>query len=111
MIGRGRIIADDDIEVFIKGHGSASVRVRTTQDADLATALAHAGAQVETTPDGAMVVSGLDAAGIGGVAASAGITLLELAPQVASLEQAFFELTNDQSDYRAVELTAAIQGA
>ena len=58
-----------------------------------------------------MIVTGLDSTAIGAVAAADGITLLELAPQTASLEQAFFELTRDETDYHAGQLIGATQGA
>jgi ABC-2 type transport system ATP-binding protein len=46
-------------------------------------------------------VSGLTAAQIGASAASAGITVLELAAEQASLEDAFVDLTKDAVEYRA----------
>jgi ABC-2 type transport system ATP-binding protein len=51
--------------------------------------------------DGALAVSGLTAAQIGAAAASAGITVLELAAEQASLEDAFVDLTKDAVEYRA----------
>jgi ABC-2 type transport system ATP-binding protein len=46
-------------------------------------------------------VSGLTAAQIGAAAASAGITVLELATEQASLEDVFVDLTKDAVEYRA----------
>lgn len=46
-------------------------------------------------------MTGMQARDIGIVAGSAGITLYELSPRNASLEEAFMELTRDASDYRA----------
>jgi len=46
-------------------------------------------------------VTGLDAAAIGDLARAHGITLHELTPRHASLEEAFMELTQDSVDYRA----------
>jgi ABC-2 type transport system ATP-binding protein len=51
--------------------------------------------------DGALAVSGLTAAQIGASAAAAGITVLELATEQASLEDAFVDLTKDAVEYRA----------
>ena len=62
-------------------------------------------------PDGALLVTGLDCLAIGGVACAHDITLYELGASRASLEQAFFELTRDATDYRAGELAGATQGA
>ena len=49
-------------------------------------------------------MTGLDAAAIGAVAAAHGIALAELATHSASLEEAFFELTRDETDYHAAQL-------
>jgi ABC-2 type transport system ATP-binding protein len=51
--------------------------------------------------DGALAVSGLTAAQIGASAAAAGITVLELATEQASLEDVFVDLTKDAVEYRA----------
>ena len=50
--------------------------------------------------DGSYSVSGLDAAAIGTLAGDAGLHLHELSPQMASLEEAFMELTRDSVEYR-----------
>ena len=111
VIGRGRIIADGSVDELINLHAAASVRVRALQQAELADAVAQRGARVDPSPDGAMVVTGLDSTAIGAVALTDGITLVELAPQGTSLEQAFFELTRNQTDYHAGELAGATEGA
>jgi ABC-2 type transport system ATP-binding protein len=46
-------------------------------------------------------VSGLPAAQIGAAAAAAGITVLELATEQTSLEDAFMDLTRDAVEFRA----------
>jgi ABC-2 type transport system ATP-binding protein len=45
-------------------------------------------------------VAGLTSAAIGRVAADAGIALIELTPQRASLEDAFMEITRDALEFR-----------
>jgi ABC-2 type transport system ATP-binding protein len=55
-------------------------------------------------------VTGLDAAAIGAVACAHDITLLELAAHSATLEEAFFDLTRNETDYRAGELASASKG-
>jgi ABC-2 type transport system ATP-binding protein len=111
VIGRGRIIADASTEEFINGNAAPTVKVRALEQADLANALVLRGALVESSPDGAMVVTGLDSTAIGGVAATHGITLVELAANEASLEQAFFELTRNETDYHGGQLADVTQGA
>ena len=58
-----------------------------------------------------MIVPGLDSAAIGGAASAHEITLFELAAHGASLEDAFFELTRDETDYHAGQLAGISQGA
>jgi ABC-2 type transport system ATP-binding protein len=59
------------------------------------------GSGVDVTPEGALTVSGLTTDQIGRVAAAAGITLLELTAEQASLEEAFIDLTRDAAEFRA----------
>jgi len=111
VIARGRIIADTGTDEFVNRNSAPSVRVRALQQTELADALLRHGAVVERSADGAMVVTGLDSAAIGGIAAADGITLVELAAHGATLEEAFFELTRNETDYHARDLVGASQGA
>jgi len=111
VIARGRIIADASTDEFVSRNSTPCVRVRALQPADLAAALTRRGAAVERCPDGAMIVTGLDSAAIGGAASAHDITLFELATHGASLEEAFFELTRDETDYHAGQLAGLSQGA
>jgi ABC-2 type transport system ATP-binding protein len=111
VIGRGRIIADASTHVFIGGHTASSVRVRAVQQTDLAEAMSQRGALIERGSDGAMVVTGLDSTAIGQTASAHGITLIELAPLGSTLEEAYFELTKDETDYHAGQLVDATKGA
>ena len=111
IIGRGRLLADTSTDEFINHNSTPSVRVRALQPTDLAATLTRRGGLVERCPDGAMIVTGLDSAAIGAVASADDITLLELAVHGASLEEAFFELTRDETDYHAGQLTGTSQGA
>ena len=74
------------------------------------TVLTSRGALLDSGPAGALVVSGLDAVMIGQTAATYAITLLELATHSATLEEAFFELTRDETDYHAGQLAGASKG-
>jgi ABC-2 type transport system ATP-binding protein len=51
--------------------------------------------------DGGIVVTGVPSARIGEIAAGASLTLHELTPIRASLEDAFMELTSDSVEYRS----------
>ena len=111
VIGRGHIIADAGTDEFINRHTASSVRVRAVEQADLAETLTQRGALIECGSDGAMVVTGMDSATIGAAARSHDITLVELAPLGSSLEEAYFDLTKDQTDYHAGQLVDATKGA
>lgn len=104
VIGRGKLIADSSMSEFMqRSMGGALVRVISPQASDLANLLERAGATVNIEADGALSVSGLDAAGIGDLAADNSIRLHELAPRRASLESVFMELTRESVDYRSGE--------
>ena len=109
VIGRGRIIADAATAEFINRHTASSVRVRAQQPA-LFEILVRQGASVECGTDGAMVVTGLDSTAIGGVACAHGISLIELAPLGSSLEEAYFDLTKDETDYHTGRLVGSSKG-
>jgi ABC-2 type transport system ATP-binding protein len=111
VIGRGRVIANAATAEFINGHTAPSVRVRAVEQTDLTEALTQRGAVIECAPDGAMVVTGMDSAAIGGAARAHDITLIELAPLGSSLEEAYFDLTKDETDYHAGQLVDATKGA
>jgi ABC-2 type transport system ATP-binding protein len=110
VIGRGRIIADATTDEFVNRHTAPSVRVRALQQTDLAEALTRRGALIECGSDGAMVVTGLDSAAIGGVASTHDITLVELAPLGSTLEEAYFDLTRDETEFHAGQLTGSSKG-
>jgi ABC-2 type transport system ATP-binding protein len=111
VIGRGRIIADTSTDEFVNRNAAPSVRVRAVEQTELADALTQRDAVVERCPDGALLVTGLDCMAIGAIACAHDITLFELAAHGASLEQAFFDMTRDRTEYNASQLTGANQGA
>jgi ABC-2 type transport system ATP-binding protein len=110
VIARGRIIADASTDEFVNRNAAPSIRVRALEQSDLAEVLTQRGAVVESAPGGGMVVTGLDAAAVGGAASANGITLIELAAQVSSLEEAFFDLTRNETDYHAGQLAGSAKG-
>jgi len=107
VIGRGRLIADQPVAAFVAQSSRASVRVRTPKPDVLTVAMVGAGGRVHPEPDGALVVSGLEAAAIGDMAAGLGVALHELAPHAASLEEAFMELTHESVEFRADDVSAS----
>jgi ABC-2 type transport system ATP-binding protein len=101
VIGRGRLIADTSVEEFIAGASRNLVRVRTTDPSRLRAVVEGPDVAVSTADDGALMVSGLTTDQVGIAAAGAGLTLLELSPLQASLEEAFMDLTGDSVEYHA----------
>jgi ABC-2 type transport system ATP-binding protein len=110
VIGRGRIIADAGTDEFINRHTAPSVRVRAVEQTDLGETLTQRGAMIEYGSDGSMVVTGMDAAAIGGAASAQDITLVQLTPLGSSLEEAYFDLTKDETDYHAGLLADSSKG-
>ena len=89
------------MEEFVARAAPGVVRVRSTDPAALATLLRSREVAVSEAGDGALAVSGLSTDQVGRLAGAAGITLLELTAQQASLEEAFIELTRDAVEFRA----------
>jgi len=107
VIGRGRLIAEMPVADFIAQSSQQFVRVRTVQPNEFREAMESNGATVVQEEDGALSVVGLTAEEIGDLAFDRRLPLHELSPQLASLEEAFMELTQDSVDYRpgAADLT------
>jgi ABC-2 type transport system ATP-binding protein len=101
VIGRGRLIAETGVEEFIDANASESVRIVTPTPQRFVSALSRVGARPAVDPDGAIVVSGMPSAAIGELAAAHALTVHELTPVRASLEDAFMELTADTVEYRS----------
>src|SRR6266581_2651171 len=89
VIGRGRLIADLSVDEFVARASQKVVLVRSPELERLRTELAGPGVSFDAAERGALEVHGLTAEQVGETAAAAGITLHELAPQQASLEEAF----------------------
>jgi ABC-2 type transport system ATP-binding protein len=104
VIGRGKLIAQTSTAQFIADATEDTVRVRSPQ-LDRLRELLDGRARVAdaTTSDGALVVHGVESSFIGELAASNGITLHELSPQLGSLEEAFMQLTKESVEYHAAE--------
>jgi ABC-2 type transport system ATP-binding protein len=110
VIGRGKLITESTTEDVIARSTDKSVRVRTPDPERLAKLITEAGGKAAlggttmhnepATGNGAplLTVTGLDAARVGELAASASIVLHELTP-VASLEDAYMELTSGSLEF------------
>jgi ABC-2 type transport system ATP-binding protein len=99
IIGRGRFLTQQPV-AGITAHGAARfVRVRSPQLEQVRSALDARGADMALEDDGSLTVRGIGAATIGEIAARQGLVLHELAPQTASLEEVFMELTSEELEY------------
>jgi len=77
------------------------VRVRSPEIAKLKEALEREGATTVLEDDGSLSVRGKDEIAVGELAARIPVVLHLLAPQSASLEEAFMELTEESVEFHA----------
>jgi ABC-2 type transport system ATP-binding protein len=97
VIGKGKLIANTSIGDLIAGSSHSGVYVRSPKLAQLERSL-HGKAEVSKHESGIKVV-GMTTDAIGKLAFELGVPLYELAPQSASLEEAFLEITADSQEY------------
>jgi ABC-2 type transport system ATP-binding protein len=107
VIGQGRLLADTSMADFIDRNSRSYVRVRSPQRERLLDVLHQAGIVAVQSGDGVLEVDGGKAEHIGELAAQHRITLHELSPQQASLEEAFMRLTAESVEYHAHSGTSA----
>jgi ABC-2 type transport system ATP-binding protein len=110
VIGRGRLITESTTDEVISRSADKSVRVRTPARERLTQLITEAGGKVTAggpprpgdpaNGNGAelLTVTGLEAARIGEIAAAKAVVLHELTP-MASLEEAFMELTSGSLEF------------
>ncbi|WP_433712210.1 ABC transporter ATP-binding protein [Nocardia sp. CA-084685] len=115
VIGRGQLISDSTTQEFIERASEQSVRVRSPQLEQLRSLLTSNGMTVRedgTGQDGAaLVVAGVTSDTVGKLAGSNDITLYELAPQRASLEEAFMRMTGGAVQYHGEGFDQVMGGA
>ncbi len=106
VIGRGKLIADCSTQEFIERSSDKYVLVRSPDAARLADLIAAEGGKAEpqdadgeSNGAGALRVTGMEAPRVGELAAADRVVLYELTPRLASLEEAYMELTADSSEY------------
>jgi ABC-2 type transport system ATP-binding protein len=102
VIGKGKLIASTTVADFVGPSGEATVRVRSPQLDTLRRVLTEAGLTAQADAGSALLVRGAAIEVIGDLAARNAITLHELSPQRASLEEAYMKQTDDTTEYRAV---------
>ena len=113
VIGRGKLIADSPTEEFISRSSERSVLVRSPQADRLSELIISEGGVVKQESNGVppvLSVTGMEAPRIGELAAGAGVVLHELTPRLASLEEAFIELTAGSAEFGATSPGSAPDG-
>jgi ABC-2 type transport system ATP-binding protein len=106
VVGRGRLIADTTVDGFVQLAAGDAVRVRTPDLERLraiATTLDGVTVKDDVSDDrvAALLLQGISCEAVGELAAANQIVLHELAPEQASLEEAFMRLTMDSVEYHA----------
>jgi len=100
VIGRGKLIADTSVDEFVARASKKVVLVHSPELDRMTALLAREGATAfEPRERGAVEVHGLSAEEIGDLAASHRITVHELTPQQASLEEAFMDITRGELEF------------
>ncbi|MBE1551399.1 ABC-2 type transport system ATP-binding protein [Mycobacterium sp. OAS707] len=102
VIGKGKLITSTTVAEFVGRSGADTVRVRSPELDTLRRVLTDAGLTAEADHGAALVVRGAAIEVIGELAARNAITLHELSEQRGSLEEAYLELTDEVTEYRAV---------
>jgi ABC-2 type transport system ATP-binding protein len=97
VIARGTLRASGPLELVLGGAGDPVTRVRSADTDGLATALRDRSLAVEADGSGTLLVHGAPPELVGAVAAERGVALAELVAVSRSLEDAFFDLTEDRS--------------
>ncbi len=105
ILGRGRLIADTSTAGLLARASSDRLDVRTDMITEAMTVLAGAGATVATTQPGVVTVTGLPGEQVVSLLAAAGVRYSELRRHLASLEEAYMELTRDVTEFAAQELS------
>jgi ABC-2 type transport system ATP-binding protein len=100
VLGQGRLLRDEPMADFIRDASVQTVRVRASRVGRLAR-LVQESHGMATLQGEVLTVAGLSSDAIGTLAAQAQITVFELSPQFASLEDAYLALTRDTVDFRA----------
>ena len=103
------MLAEMPVADFTARYARGFVRVRSPQLDELRLALERGGASV-SQEDGGITVRGLSEDTIGEIAWHHSIMLYELAPQSASLEEAFVESTEELTEFGGGRSPASANG-
>lgn len=105
VIGRGKFITQGSVD-DLTANANGTVLVRTSDNAKLTSIIESLNGTVRQEHDGELTVGLLTSDEIGQAAFGAGITVLELTPQRASLEDVFMELTAGAVEFGGGQIEA-----
>jgi ABC-2 type transport system ATP-binding protein len=98
VIGRGRFITSGSVDDLTK-NAEGTVLARASDHGKLAAlVVSHHGVVHDASDDG-LTIGGLTSDQVGQLAFDAGLTVFELTPQRASLEEVFMDLTAGAVEY------------
>lgn len=100
VIAKGNLIAAEPIKEFLSRASAGSVVVRTTDSRRLAEALQAQGLTLVASGVDELRVPEVSSDRVGHIAFAAGVPILELRNETASLESVFLELTENVQEYR-----------
>ncbi|GIE93991.1 ABC transporter ATP-binding protein [Paractinoplanes rishiriensis] len=100
ILAAGKLIQQGTVDDVLGSMNAAQVRVRTPQPAELTAALDKLNATVTAQADGALLITGADAAAVGHAAFTASVELHELIGERGDLEQVFLQLTAGKAGIR-----------
>ncbi|GGO47183.1 ABC transporter ATP-binding protein [Streptomyces daqingensis] len=101
VIGQGRLLADTTVEDFIARNSRSYIHIRTPEPERMRDVLAGDGIRTEKGPEGVLEALGTTLETVGKLASKHQVTVYEISPRTASLEEAFMQLTADAVDFRA----------
>ncbi|WP_328556856.1 ATP-binding cassette domain-containing protein [Streptomyces sp. NBC_00358] len=101
VLGRGRLLADTPMREFIHARVQPRVRVRSTDSGALAGLFAKHGIEAVEGADGRWTALDARLEDIGRLTSAAGLPILELAAEEATLEQAYLDLTAAETEFAA----------
>jgi ABC-2 type transport system ATP-binding protein len=101
IIAAGKLVRQGTVQDVVGSMSNESrVRVRTPNPEALTTELKQAGATITTGPDGALLITGVEAAAVGAAALRGSVELHELVTERPDLEHVFLELTQGKAEIR-----------
>ncbi|MEU7419206.1 ABC transporter ATP-binding protein [Streptomyces antibioticus] len=101
VLGRGQLLADTPMREFIHARVRPRVRIRTSDPAALRKALAAGGHDAVEHEEGHWLVDHARVDDIGRLVSAAGVPVLELTAEEATLERAYLDLTSAEAEFTA----------